>query len=98
MLIPAITSAQADHTMQPGMKMAADAAMTEGEIRKVDKDLARLTIKHGPIRNLDMGAMTMVFHMKDRLLLDKVKVGDKVHFMVAMEAGKMIITDLQPAR
>lgn len=96
MLMPVFAHAQMNYTMQPGMNMAADTSMTEGEIRKIDKSLGKLTIKHGPIRNLDMAAMTMVFNVKDMSFLDKVKVGDKVRFVVVMDAGKMVITDLQP--
>ena len=52
--------------------------MTDGEIRKVDMDTKKLTIKHGNIKNLDMPGMTMVFQVKDPAMLDKVKAGDKV--------------------
>lgn len=95
-LMPVFAHAQMNHAMQPGMTMVADTSMTEGEIRKIDKSLGKVTIKHGPIRNLDMPAMTMVFNVKDTRFLDKVKVGDKVRFVVVMDAGKMVITDLQP--
>jgi Cu(I)/Ag(I) efflux system protein CusF len=78
------------------MNMSAD--MTEGEIRKVSKDTGKLTIKHGEIKNLDMPPMTMVFTAKDPAMLDKVAVGDKVRFVVAEEGGKMVVTDLQPAK
>ena len=54
--------------------------MTDGEIRKVDMDNKKLTIKHGNIKNLDMPGMTMVFQVKDPAMLDKVKAGDKVKF------------------
>ena len=50
----------------------AQAALTDGEIRKVDKDAKKITIKHGPMPSLDMPAMTMVFQVKDPALLDKV--------------------------
>ena len=56
------------------------AEMTDGEIRKVDMDNKKLTIKHGNIKNLDMPGMTMVFQVKDPAMLDKVKAGDKVKF------------------
>ena len=56
------------------------AEMTDGEIRKVDMDNKKLTIKHGNIKNLDMPGMTMVFQIKDPAMLDKVKAGDKVKF------------------
>lgn len=60
--------------------------MTDGEVRKIDKETKKITIKHGEIKNLDMPGMTMVFQVKDVALLDPVKVGDKVKF-VAEKAG-----------
>ena len=41
--------------------------------------------------------MNMVFTAKDKALLDKVKVGDKIRFVAADEGGKMIVTEIQPA-
>lgn len=77
---------------------AATAELADGEIRKVSKDTGKLTIKHGPIKSLDMPPMTMVFTAKDPAMLDKVAVGDKVRFAVVDEGGKMLVTDIQPAR
>ena len=59
---------------------AEPADMTDAEVRKVDKDGARITLKHGEIKNLDMPAMTMVFQVRDRSILDTLKPGDKVKF------------------
>lgn len=71
--------------------------MTEGDIRKINKDTGKLTIKHGAIKNLNMPPMTMVFTAKDPAMLDKLAVGDKVRFVVVEEAGKMVITELRSA-
>ena len=73
-------------------------SMTDGEIRKVDKDTKKLTIKHGPIQNLDMPPMTMVFQVKDPEILERVKAGDKVKFSVEKSAGAYIVTDLEAAK
>ena len=72
--------------------------MTDGEVRKVDKDAAKLTIKHGDIKNLDMPAMTMVFQVRDPALLDKVKAGDKVKFRVEKAASGYMVTAIEPSR
>jgi Cu/Ag efflux protein CusF len=77
--------------------MPATDALSDGEVRKIDKETGKITIKHGPIKHLDMPPMSMVFTAKDKALLDKVKVGDKIRFMAADEGGKMIVTDIQPA-
>nr|WP_316639750.1 copper-binding protein [uncultured Roseateles sp.] len=76
----------------------AQAELTEGEIRKVDKSAQKLTIKHGEIKPLDMPAMTMVFQVKDPAMLDQVKAGDKVRFKVEHSSAGFIVTELQPAR
>lgn len=77
---------------------AAAAEMTEGEVRKVDKDNKKITLKHGAIKNLDMPAMTMVFNVTDTAMLDKVQTGDKVRFKASGEGGKFTVTELQPAK
>ncbi|MDE2418415.1 MAG: copper-binding protein [Burkholderiales bacterium] len=69
--------------------------MTVGEIRKIDKDAGKVTIKHGEIKNLEMPPMTMVFAVKKPALLDKIKAGDKVKFNVIREDGKIVVTDIQ---
>ena len=69
---------------------------TDGEVRKVDKETGKLTIRHGEIKHLEMPPMTMVFVAKDKAMLDKLKAGDKVRFMTIHENGQMLVTDLQP--
>ena len=87
--------AQAD----PGKTaMPMAASMTDGEVRKIDKDAGKLTIRHGEIKNLDMPPMTMVFTVKDKSLLDAVKAGDKIRFSVVDVGGKLLVTDIQPAK
>ena len=77
---------------------AGDAAYVEGEIRKVDKDAGKVTIKHGPLTNLDMPAMTMVFRAKDPTMLDKVKAGDSIRFKADKIEGVFTVTEYQPAK
>jgi len=87
---------------QPAATAAATAAvnndMTDGEIRKVDKDSKKITIKHGEIKNLDMPPMTMVFQVKDAAMLDTIQAGDKVKFKVEKRLGNYVVTELQLAR
>lgn len=71
------------------------SATTEGEIRKIDKDAGKITIKHGPITNLQMPGMTMVFHVADPAMLDQVKEGDKVKFHVEKMNGALTITKIE---
>jgi Cu(I)/Ag(I) efflux system periplasmic protein CusF len=71
---------------------------SEGEVRKIDKEAKKITIKHGALANLDMPAMTMVFQVRDPALLDKVKAGDKVKFQAENIAGAYVVTKLEPAK
>jgi Cu/Ag efflux protein CusF len=73
----------------------ASAPLADGEIRRVDKEAKKITIKHGPIPNLDMPPMTMVFQVKDPALLDRVKAGDKVKFRAEKEGGAYLVTSIE---
>ena len=75
----------------------SSSAMADGEVRRVDKGAKKITIKHGPLQNLDMPAMTMVFQVKDPAMLDKVKVGDKVKFSAEKIAGSFTVTQIELA-
>jgi Cu(I)/Ag(I) efflux system periplasmic protein CusF len=80
--------------------MAAPVAatdMTDGEVRKVDKEAKKLTIRHGEIKHLDMPAMTMVFQVRDGALLDKVKAGDRIRFVVRKADTGYVVTEIQAA-
>jgi Cu(I)/Ag(I) efflux system periplasmic protein CusF len=93
--MPALAQATMDHSK---MGMSKDMPWTDGEVRKLDKESGKVTLKHGEIKNLEMPGMTMVFTVKDKALLDKVQVNDKVRFVVVNESGKMVITDIQPVK
>lgn len=71
---------------------------SEGEVRRIDKDAKKITLRHGPIVNLDMPAMTMVFQVTDAAMLDQVKVGDKVNFSAEKIAGAYVVTRLDPLK
>jgi Cu/Ag efflux protein CusF len=86
------------HSAHHPTAAASAADMTEGEIRKVDKDAKKLTIKHGEIKSLDMPPMTMVFQVKDASVFDKVKVGDKVRFVVQKSDTGFVVTDIEAAK
>ena len=95
-LLPVSTMAQV--AADAAKSSTAAASMTDGEVRKIDKDTSKITIKHGEIKHLEMPGMTMVFNAKDKALLDKVQVGDKVSFMVVSDGGKMVVTAIEPAK
>jgi Cu(I)/Ag(I) efflux system protein CusF len=74
-----------------------NAGMAEGEIRRVDKDAKKITIKHGPLAKLDMPPMTMVFQVSDPVMLERVKPGDKIRFEAEKVGGAYRITKIEPA-
>lgn len=69
--------------------------MTDGEVRKVDKSAGKITLKHGPLPNLGMGAMTMVFRAKDPALLNQLKAGDRIRFRAESVNGALTITEAE---
>jgi Cu(I)/Ag(I) efflux system protein CusF len=73
------------------------AGFTDAEVRKVDKEAGKVTLKHGAIANLDMPPMTMVFRVKDAAMLDQVKTGDKVRFKAEKIQGAYTVTEVAPA-
>ena len=101
-LAVATTAAQAtqavDHSGHHGQANAtpgAAASKAEGEVRKVDKEAGKLTLRHGPIPNLEMSDMTMVFRVTDPRLLDGLEARQKVRFTAARIEGQLTVTSLE---
>ncbi len=76
----------------------AQGAMVKGEVKKIDGAAGKVTLKHGPIKNLDMDGMTMVLRVKDPSMLRKLKVGDKVRFEAERATEGVTITKMQKAK
>jgi Cu(I)/Ag(I) efflux system periplasmic protein CusF len=74
---------------------AAFAQPTEGEVTKLDTAQAKVTLKHGEIKNLDMPPMTMVFRVKDAKMLDGLAVGAKVRFSAEKINGQYTVTEIK---
>jgi Cu(I)/Ag(I) efflux system periplasmic protein CusF len=83
------------HKPEAGASQAAP--LYEGEVRKVDKDAKKLTIKHGPLEKLDMPPMTMVFQVKDPAMLEQVKAGDRIRFDAEKVGGAFVVTTIRRA-
>jgi Cu(I)/Ag(I) efflux system periplasmic protein CusF len=74
--------------------------LVEAEVRKIDKDAKKITLKHGPIKNLDMPGMTMVFQVRDTALLEKLaqlNAGDKILFTAEQQQGSFVVTGAEKA-
>jgi Cu(I)/Ag(I) efflux system periplasmic protein CusF len=87
-----------DHSAHRAGAHAPSTSLSEGEIRKIDKQARKITIKHGPLKNLDMPPMTMVFQVKEPAMLDRVKTGDKVRFVAEKAGEQYVVTRLEPAK
>jgi Cu/Ag efflux protein CusF len=77
----------------------AQGDMVKGEVKKIDEAAGKITLKHGPIKSLDMDeGMTMVFRVQDPAMLKQVKVGDKVQFEAERTASGIAITKMQKSK
>ena len=91
-------ASDADHAAHPPAASSVASPASDGEVRKVDKEQGKVTLKHGPIANLDMPGMTMVFKVSDPKMLDTLKEGDKVKFSADRVNGAITVTAIQPAK
>lgn len=78
-----------------GVYSSATAEWASGEIRRLDPENKRLTIKHGDIKSIDMPPMTMVFYVKEPSLLGGLQVQDAVEFQATAEGTKYIVTAIR---
>ena len=77
----------------------AQGNAVQGEVKKIDETTSKVTLKHGPIKNLGMDqGMTMVFRVNDPAMLKQVKVGDKVEFEAENGASGYTVTKMQKAK
>ena len=82
----------------PAEARTPENGYAEGEVRKVDKEAGKITLRHGPIANLEMPAMSMVFRAKDPAMLDRVKAGDKIRFKAEKVQGAYTVTEIQSSQ
>lgn len=97
-VMPAVAG-QHDHDGPAmGQGQAMDPAWADGTVKKVNADAGKVTISHGPLTSLDMPAMTMVFRISDPAMLDQMKPGNRIRFVVERLGGALTVTALQPGR
>jgi Cu(I)/Ag(I) efflux system periplasmic protein CusF len=74
-------------------------SMIAGTVTKIDASAGKITLKHGPIKKLDMDeGMTMVFRAADPAMLKAVKTGDKVKFDADKVNGQLSVTKIEKAK
>ena len=94
LMLPAV----ADEHEQP--QQAAPAApgaddYVGAEIRKIDTDGGKLTLKPGAMRKFDMPGMTMTFRAADPAMLLNLAVGDKVRFIPDKVNGQFVVIKIE---
>jgi len=97
--IAPVAAAAADAPAKAESKAKAPAApLSSGEVKKVDREAKKVTIQHGPIENLKMPPMTMVFRVKDPAMLEGIEPGAKIRFRAEEADGGYLVTRLQKAK
>lgn len=99
-LIPAVNAATADPataSTNSSAPAAKSSALSEGVVRKIDASNGKITLKHGPLVNLNMPAMTMVFKVQSPDMLQNVKIGDAVKFRVENLKSGYTVTTMERA-
>ncbi len=91
--------AMAQHSGHGAAKPNAAAAgeMTDGEVRRVDKARGAVVLRHGEIKSLNMGAMTMSFKLQDPAMAEQLAAGDKVKFSAVQKGDDLIVTSIRKA-
>lgn len=95
---PAFAQSEHDSHHLAQAAPAADRALADGTVKKVDKAAGKITISHGPLEHLDMPPMTMVFRAADPAMLDEVKAGDRIRFAAERVGGAFTVTALEVVR
>lgn len=76
----------------------AQSALVDGQVQKIDAAQGKVTLRHAPIKKLDMDAMTMVFRVQDPAQLQGLKAGDKVKFEADRVNGQITIIRIEKAK
>lgn len=96
----AAAPALAQHAGHGTAKPAASAAageLADGEVRRIDRARGTVLLKHGEIKSIQMGAMTMSFKLQDPKMAEQLKEGDKVKFAVEQKGEDLVITSIRKA-
>jgi Cu(I)/Ag(I) efflux system protein CusF len=85
-LLPLTAFAASEHMGHGGhnhatMPSTAESQLIDGVVKKIDKTAGKVTVTHGPLTNLNMPAMTMVFRVKEAVWLEQMQSGGKIRFI-----------------
>lgn len=95
-IFTAVPSYAMDDMAMPAPKATSQKSIVgKGTVVSEDRSAGNVTLKHEPILAIGWGAMTMNFRVKGKMLLDKVKKGDKVQFTLLQEGHDYVITSIK---
>lgn len=78
------------------MSLSLSAAeWTKGEVRRVDIENKKISIRHEEIKSLDMPPMSMVFYVENTGLLKGISPGDQVEFVAGQTNTKLFVRDIK---
>ena len=100
-LLPLAAQAAGGHDPHAGhgaMHSTAEGGMVDGVVKKIDKASGKVTVAHGPLTNLNMPAMTMVFRVKDAAWLDQMRADGKIRFLADSINGTLTIVRFEEAK
>lgn len=87
--------AQHNHGTTTPAAQSSAPELADGEVRRIDAAKGTVLLKHGEIKSINMGPMTMGFRLKDPALASGLKVGDKIKFAAEQKDGDLIVTRIQ---
>jgi Cu/Ag efflux protein CusF len=99
LVVPTAAFAQANQ--MEGMAMGQPAKGTKavhqatGVVKNVDAGNGKVTLEHGPVKTLNWPAMTMTFGVKDKNVLDKLRVGQRVQVEFKELGGSFVVTSVK---
>lgn len=94
---PALAQHAGHGTAKPVAVTADASELADGEVRRIDKAKGTVMLKHGEIRSIRMGPMTMNFKLKDPAMADALKVGDKIRFSAEIKGDDLVVTSIRKA-
>ena len=86
------------HAGHGAMQSTPEAALVDVVVKKIDKAGGKVTVSHGPLTNLNMPPMTMVFRVKEAAWLDRMQAGEKIRFVADAINGTLTIVRLEAAK
>ena len=86
------------HAGHGAMQSTPEAGLVDGMVKRIDKPAGKVTVSHGPLTNLNMPPMTMVFRVKEAAWLDRMQAGEKIRFVADSIDGTLTIVRLEAAK